>query len=77
MHGLNVLWLVEAGRKQKVGLNLQLHRMVVEIVLGLVHIPPDALAITDAHQNPEWAQDARTRDVPSKFVHLDWFDSLD
>ena len=50
--------------------------MVVEIVLGLVHIPQDALAITDAHQNPERAQDARTRDVPSKFVHLDWFDSL-
>ena len=37
------------GRKQKVGLNLQLQVMVVEIALGVVHLPQHVLlAITNA-----------------------------
>ena len=59
---------MEVGQKQKGGLNIQLHGMVVEIALGLVHLPQDALAITDAHQNPERVQDARTHDGNLNFT---------
>ena len=52
---------MEVGRKQKVGLNLQLHRMVVKIVLGLVYLPQRVLAITNADQAPRPTQDIQAR----------------
>ena len=52
---------MEAGQKQKVGLNLQLHRMVLEIVLGPVYLPQRVLAITNADQAPRPTQDIQAR----------------
>ena len=63
---------MEVGQKPEGGLNILPHGMVVEIALGLVYLLKDALAITDAHQNPGRPHAAdRTQEVPSKFVGID------